>query len=218
MTVAAHPTYDSYRNSGVEWIGEVPVEWSVKRLKHLVRQVSDKISSQYSPYRYLGMENVESWSGRIIEGDAEVEGMAAVFLEGDVIFGKLRPYLAKVAKLEFSGICSTEFMVLRVGNSIAADFISYLLRSPDFISYVDSSTYGSKMPRASPSFVLNSSISFPNVSEQRAIAAFLDEKCAKVDEAVRIKEEQIALLRERRRILIQQAVTRGLNINACLSG
>ena len=57
-------------------------------------------------------------------------------------------------------------------------------------------------------------LAVPPLPEQRAIAAFLDGKCATIDEAVRIKEEQIALLRERRQILIQQAVTRGLNPDA----
>ena len=214
MKVAAYPTYDSYRDSGVKWIGEVPEGWNVKRLKHLVRQVSDKVSSKESPLRYIGMENVESWSGHLIDGNAEVEGLAAKFAPNDVIFGKLRPYLAKTTKLHFTGICSTEFIVFRARGGIEPDFLAYLLRSPDFVSYIDSSTYGSKMPRANPNFIANCSIVAPSFPEQRAIAAFLDDKCAKIDEAVRIKEAQIVLLRERRQILIQEAVTRGLNPDA----
>lgn len=64
------------------------------------------------------------------------------------------------------------------------------------------------------SFVLDAPIGLPPINEQRAIADFLDDKCAKIDEAIRIKEEQIKLLQERRQILIQQAVTRGLNPDA----
>ncbi|MEA1051334.1 restriction endonuclease subunit S [Lamprobacter modestohalophilus] len=214
MTLAAYPTYESYKDSGVEWISEVPKEWNVKRLKHLARQVSDKVSSKDSPLRYIGMENVESWSGHLIDGNVEVEGLAAKFAPNDVIFGKLRPYLAKTKKLSFSGICSTEFIVFRTERAIEPDFLAYLLRSPDFVSYIDSSTYGSKMPRANPNFIANCPIVVPPIPEQRAIAACLDEKCAKIDEAVRIKEAQIALLSERRQILIQEAVTRGLNPGA----
>ncbi|BBI76009.2 hypothetical protein HAALTHF_51960n [Vreelandella aquamarina] len=70
------------------------------------------------------------------------------------------------------------------------------------------------MPRANPDFIANAEIPFPPLPEQRAIAAFLDNKSAKIDQAVRIKEAQIKLLRERRQILIQQAVTRGLNPGA----
>lgn len=210
MTIAAYPTYDSYKDSGVEWIGRVPRGWSLKRLKHVTRQIADKISSKDCALRYIGMENVESWSGRLIDGTTEVEGLASKFAAGDVIFGKLRPYLAKATKLSFAGICSTEFVVLRAGDKVAPDFVAYLLRSSDFVSYIDSSTYGSKMPRANPGFIANCPVALPSLSEQGAIATFLDDKCAKVDEAVRIKEAQIALLRERRQILIQQAVTRGL--------
>lgn len=211
MTPAAWPTYESYKDSGVEWIGAVPHDWHLKRLKHITHQISDKVSSKDSLLRYIGMENVESWSGNLVDSASEVEGLASKFAAGDVIFGKLRPYLAKAAKLSFSGICSTEFVVMRAEEEIDPDFLAYLLRSSDFVNFIDSSTYGSKMPRANPSFIANCPVAFPPEHEQRAIAAFLDEKCAKVDEAVRIKEEQIALLRERRQILIQQAVTRGLN-------
>ncbi|CAN1576129.1 HsdS Restriction endonuclease S subunits [Paracoccaceae bacterium] len=203
--------YEAYRDCNGDWIDSVPTSWGIKRLKHLARQVSDTISSKETSTRYIGMENVESWSGRLIGDSAEVEGLAASFSPGDVIFGKLRPYLAKAALLDFSGICSTEFLVFRSGNEIEPKFLAYLLRCPDFVNYVDSSTYGSKMPRANPSFVTNACLPFPKIPEQRAIVAFLDEKCAKADEAVKIKEDQIALLRERRQIIIQDAVTRGLN-------
>lgn len=208
------PSYDSYQDSGFEWLDAIPAGWIVKRLKHVTRQVSDKVSSADISLPYIGMENVESWSGRLVEGGSEVEGLAAKFSAGDVIFGKLRPYLAKAAKLEFPGMCSTEFIVFRTTPGLEPDFLAYLLRSAQFVSFVDSSTYGSKMPRANPSFIANCPVGLPPPQEQRVIAAFLDEKCAKVDEAVRIKEEQIALLRERRQILIQEAVTRGLNPDA----
>ena len=207
------PSYDSYQDSGFEWLDAIPAGWIVKRLKHVTRQVSDKVSSADISLPYIGMENVESWSGRLVEGGSEVEGLAAKFSAGDVIFGKLRPYLAKAVKLEFPGMCSTEFIVFRTTPGLEPDFLAYLLRSAQFVSFVDSSTYGSKMPRANPSFIANCPVGLPPPQEQRVIAAFLDEKCAKVDEAVRIKEEQIALLRERRQILIQEAVTRGLNPN-----
>lgn len=213
MTLTTWQRYGSYKDSGVKWIGDVPADWRVKRLKHITRLISEKVSSKDSLLRYIGMENVESWSGHLVEGTSEVEGLASKFAAGDVIFGKLRPYLAKATKLLFSGICSTEFLVMRAENDVNSDFLSYLLRSWDFVNLIDSSTYGSKMPRANPSFVANCAVAVPPFQEQCKIAAFLDEKCAKVDEAVRIKEEQIALLRERRQILIQNAVTRGLDLS-----
>ena len=90
-------------------------------------------------------------------------------------------------------------------------FMAYLLDSSSFRAQVQTEVTGVKVFSISQAVLKPTLVWFPPEQEQDAIAAFLDEKCAKVDEAVRIKEEQIALLRERRQILIQQAVTRGLN-------
>jgi type I restriction enzyme S subunit len=90
-------------------------------------------------------------------------------------------------------------------------YMSYLLESAAFRAQVQTEVTGVKVFSISQTVLKPTFIWFPPEAEQNAIAAFLDEKCSKVDEAVRIKEEQIALLRERRQILVQQAVTRGLN-------
>lgn len=216
MTTAGFPKYESYKESGVEWIGKFPQHWKIRRLKNVALTKSEKVFSLGSTLPYIGMENVESWSGRIVEGDSEVEGLVATFSKDNILFGKLRPYLAKVTKPDFEGLCSSEFMVFETSENTFSDFLAYVLRSSDFINYINSSTYGAKMPRANPSFVTNCRISLPPLPEQRAIAAFLDNKCAAIDEAVRIQQAQIALLQEHRQLLIQQAVTRGLNPNAPL--
>src|SRR5690606_21091694 len=90
-------------------------------------------------------------------------------------------------------------------------FMAYVFDSAAFRVQVQTEVKGVKVFSISQGVLKPTFVWFPPRPEQDAIAAFLDEKCAKVDEAVRIKEEQIALLRERRQILIQEAVTRGLN-------
>lgn len=92
-----------------------------------------------------------------------------------------------------------------------ARFMAYLLDSASFRAQVRSAVKGVKVFSISQAILKPTFVWFPPLPEQRAIAGFLDETCARVDEAVRIKQQQIALLRERRQILIQQAVTRGLN-------
>ncbi|MCQ8103220.1 restriction endonuclease subunit S [Methylomonas sp. SURF-2] len=208
--LAALPTYETYKDSGVEWLGEIPAHWKVVPLKYSLSLNSEKISSRNSTLKYYGMENIESWSGRFIETESEVEGLANKFSENDILFGKLRPYLAKVALATCEGICSTEFLVYRAKKQ-SANFFKYLLLSTDFINLVDASTYGSKMPRANADFIGIQRLPIPNLPEQTAIAAFLDRKTAQIDQAVAIKEQQIALLKERKQILIQNAVTRGLD-------
>jgi len=211
--LTAMPKYDAYKDSGEEWLGEVPEHWEIAPLKHSVLLVSEKISSRESTLKYYGMENVESWSGRFIETETEVEGLASKFNERDILFGKLRPYLAKVTLTQNEGICSTEFLVYRVTKH-SPDFFRYLLVSTTFINLIDASTYGSKMPRASADFIGIQRTLIPTLPEQVSIAEFLDRKTAQIDQAVSIKEKQIALLKERKQILIQNAVTRGLNPDA----
>ncbi|MCD1651517.1 restriction endonuclease subunit S [Halomonas meridiana] len=214
MNIAAYPTHELTSTTQVAHLPVIPSHWEVRRVKYASNLKSEKIASKGCDLPYIGMENVQSWSGNLLEGGSEVEGLATTFEAGDILFGKLRPYLAKVVKPGFSGICSSEFLVFQSTKDTFGDFLAYALRSSDFISLINGSTYGAKMPRANPDFIANAEIPFPPLPEQRAIAAFLDNKSAKIDQAVRIKEAQIKLLRERRQILIQQAVTRGLNPDA----
>lgn len=211
MTVTADETawkrYPEYKDSGVEWIGEIPVGWEVKRIKWQLTQIDDKIPSSDCQLDYIGMENIESGTGKLIETDSEVDGQANRFRRNDILFGKLRPYLNKVHRANTDGLCSTEFLVYRNGGG----FEEYSLRSRGFIAYVNASTYGAKMPRANGAWVSNQLLPIPPKSEQTAIADFLDEKTAKIDEAIRQKERMIALLEERKQIVIQSAVTKGLD-------
>ena len=101
------------KDSGVEWIGEIPEGWEVKRLKYVANLVSDKMISKGNPLNYIGMENIESWTGNYVSTNSEAEGLANYFKKGDILFGKLRPYLAKVYLAKNEGICTTEFLVYR---------------------------------------------------------------------------------------------------------
>ncbi|WMP16742.1 restriction endonuclease subunit S [Thiothrix lacustris] len=210
MTLQTLPKYETYKNSGIEWLGEIPSNWQLTPLKRVLLLVSEKILSSKSNLSYIGMENIESWSGKLIPSQTDVEGLANRFQKGDILFGKLRPYLAKVSLATDEGICSTEFLVYRTKTQ-SSIYVRYLLGSKQFINLVDASTYGSKMPRASADFIGVQHIPLPSIQEQTAIAHFLDQKTAQIDAAIAIKEQQIALLKERKQILIQQAVTQGLD-------
>lgn len=205
--------YSRFKNSRVEWLREIPSHWQIMPLKHALKLVSDKVLTRGSNCRYLGMENVESQTGAIVDTSVEVEGLANKFQPQDILFGKLRPYLAKVALVDFWGLCSTEFLVFR---SRFGDprYFRYLIVSQSFISLVNSSTYGSKMPRANSDFICSQYLPVPDKNEQTSIANFIDQQSARIDKAIRVKEQQIVLLKERKQILIQNAVTRGLKPDA----
>ncbi len=199
------------RDSGIDWIGQIPAHWEVKRLKNVISQLIIKEQSINSSLMYIGMENIESWTGKYILTESTVEGLANRFYKGNILFGKLRPYLAKVFLAENEGICSTEFMVFdaRENNE---NYIQKLLISSDFISIVNASTYGSKMPRASVEFINNTFLPLPPLAEQTAIAEYLDNVNEKIDRAIVLKREEIEKLKEYKQTLINSAVTGKIKI------
>jgi len=206
--------YAAYRPVPVPWLAAVPNQWNIKRLKYAVRLVNHKTEDS-GGLPYVGLEHIESWSGRRIEPEMPVvpDGMSNVFASGDVLFGKLRPYLAKVLHAREAGVCTSEALVLRP-QILQPAFLTYWMLNRDLISIVDGSTYGSKMPRANWEFIGNLPMYVPPLDEQQAIAAFLDRETDRIDFLIAKKERLIELLQEKRTALISHAVTKGLNPNA----
>lgn len=208
--------YQRYKPSGVEWLGDVPEHWEVKRLKMSVELADKKVEADgENPVPYIGLENIESWTGRLLPVDPDVvpAGTANAFQLGHTLLGKLRPYLAKACNPDFDGLCSTELLVLK-GSKYDRRALLYALLSDGFIKLVDSSTYGSKMPRANWDFIGNCIVPIPPAAEQQAIAAFLDRETGRVDRLVAKKRELIERLKEKRSGLISRTVTRGLPAEA----
>ncbi|WP_347258727.1 restriction endonuclease subunit S [Methylocaldum sp.] len=207
-------TYAEYRdlkNSGIKWLQDIPSHWRIKRLKFSTELVNDKVSVEESSLPYLGLEHIESWTGRRIFGEiANSEGLASAFSTGDLLFGKLRPYLAKVHLAEQEGLISSEALVIRSKAEVHSAFLKYYMLSRDFINIVDSSTYGSKMPRANWDFIGNLPLLLPELEEQQAIARFLDFKTAQIDALIAKKQALLDKLAEKRTALISHAVTKGL--------
>lgn len=205
--------YPNYKPSGVEWLGEVPEHWEVKRLKYNLRLLTDKTDRRENP---VALENIESWTGRFISTETEFEGEGIAFNTGDILFGKLRPYLAKAYRAESAGEAVGDFHVMRPTAGIDSRFAQYQILNREFIAIVDGSTFGSKMPRASWEFVGGMKLTTPPLAEQTRIAEFLDRETAKIDGLVAEQRRLMALLKEKRQAVISHAVTKGLNPRATL--
>lgn len=147
---------------------KAPRQWQVKRLKYAVHRATEKVSVEPGSH-YVGLENIEPWTGRYIPTEAEIETESVRFKSGDVLFGKLRPYLAKVHVARTDGTCTSEMLVLRPGAQLSAEFLFYRLVSADFIDLVNSTTFGSKMPRADWEQIGNIPLAFPRLAEQANI-------------------------------------------------
>jgi len=205
------PKYNRYKESGVEWLGEVPEHWNIDRLKHNLRLLTEKTDRRENP---VALENIQSWTGCFVPTETEFEGEGVAFECGDILFGKLRPYLAKAYLAESLGEAVGDFHVMRPSNILLGQYSIYQILNREFIAIVDSSTFGAKMPRVSWEFMANIAMLIPPLPEQQSIATFLDRETAKIDELITEQQRLIDLLKEKRQAVISHAVTEGLNPDA----
>lgn len=191
--------YATYKPSGVPWLGKIPAHWRVEKLKFLARLRGDKTTGTKG-FRYVGMEHVLPRLGKFatetVGAQDEAESTVNLFSTDDILFGKLRPYLAKCVVADSDGVCSSEFLVLAPNQGVVPPYLAATMLQPEFIQVVDGSTYGAKMPRADWGFIGQQRLPVPTEDEQQAIADYLDTETARIDTLIREKEELIELLRE----------------------
>lgn len=193
----------------------LPPEWVEKRLKYAAPLRIERVEATSEHRKYLGLENIQSWTGKLLptkidESVARKDsegGKAISFQKDDVLFGKLRPYLAKAFHADKSGFCSTEFLVLKPQPDLHPEFLLYSMLSPEFVGLVNASTFGAKMPRANWDFIGSMSIPVPGLDIQQRIANYLDRETAHIDTLVAEIERTLVLLKEKRSALITAAVT-----------
>lgn len=196
-------------DSGIDWLGMIPFNWQIKRFKYyfeLINQKNQEVNLK------VGLENIESNTGKYIKSDSEFQGVGIDFIEDDILFGKLRPYLAKVYLAEFKGQAVGDFYVFRSFKGINSSFASRRLLSESFIDVVNSSSYGSKMPRASWEFISNLPIAFPIIDEQNKITEYLNAIDMDYDSKINKAKKLIKLLTEYRTTLINDVVTGKIKI------
>lgn len=203
--------YDTYRETNLSWLGAIPDTWQNKALKRAARLVTDRATETSWA---IGLENIESWTGKLLATETTFESDGTAFRPGDVLYGKLRPYLAKTAVAHRPGGAVGDFHVLRPSPELTPLFLGYVLRTPAIVSVLNGSTFGARMPRVSWDSLGMLEIPFPTVPEQSAIVAFLDRETGKIDALVEAQRRLIDLLKEKRQTVISHAVTKGLDAMA----
>lgn len=189
----------------------LPIGWKHIPLKHNLRRLSEKSKKGG---KVVALENIESWTGRAIETESVFDGDGVDFRKGDILFGKLRPYLAKVYLADSAGEAVGDLWALRPQDHIEPRFAAYQLLEPGFIDRVNGSTTGAKMPRAEWGFVGSIKVPTPPIEEQATIARFLDRETGRIDGLIEKKTRFIALLKEKEKAAISRLVRRGLDRNA----
>lgn len=220
MVRANYQPYDKYQESGVEWIGDIPAHWERLPNKHIFRLQKDIVGRRSAEYDLLSltlrgvirrdMDNPEGKFPAEFDTYQEVRPGQFVFCHFDV-----EETPRTVGLSEFFGMITGAYTVYSVTEGVDRRFLLYFYTCADTDKKLRGLYKGLRNTIPKETFA-GFKTPLPPLPEQRAIAAFLDEKCAALDEAVRIKEQQIALLKERQKILIQHAVTRGLNPIATL--
>jgi len=206
--------YPAYKDSGVEWIGKVPGHWDVVRIKRTAQIATDRCNIIPAGLQYIGLEDVESGSGQY-KPTATVsrqsdDSTVGLFQGGDVLYGKLRPYLRKCIIGSVDGACSTEFLVLKP-SSVSPAWLRNWLLTTDVTQQIEAGCDGAKMPRADWEHVGSIHIPTPDKVEQDGILTTLDRETARIDALIAKKTEFIELLAKKRQALITHVVTKGLN-------
>lgn len=202
--------------SGVDGIGEIPEHWDVKRLKDICTlSPSIKSCSQFKYASFLPMEGLRL--GQIDISDEPVstlQGKYTPFENNDLLIAKVTPCFENgniaIAKGLTNGIGfgSSEIFVLRAKKILNIQFLFYMVLSSNFQNKACSTMCGvGGLKRISPLFMKSHTITMPPLSEQQAIATYLDEKCSKIDKLVANLEKQISLYTDMKRSLIDEVIT-----------
>jgi len=216
--------YPKYKKSGVEWLGEVPAHWEVKRGRYviMVNPSSPVLRSLdiNSEVSFVPMDAVGEYGGLKLEQTrviSEVGGGYTEFQNDDVVVAKITPCFENgkgalsLGLVNGAAYGTTELHVLRKSDSIDERFLLYLTISDGFRKFGEAEMYGAGgQKRVPPEFCKDFPIPMMPLNEQTAAADFLDRETGRIDDLTTKKRALIGLLKEKRTALISQTVTRGL--------
>lgn len=215
--------YEKYKDSGVEWLGEIPEHWKLNKLKNLLT-LNDETLSENTPddyiIQYVEISDVKQELGihnSTLMPFAMAPSRARRKVKtGDIIVSTVRTYLKAIARINDCSdnlIVSTGFAVLRP-KLIESDFLGYIMISNGMINEIICNSVGVSYPAINASQLVNIQIPVPSIPEQTRAANYLDNKTTIINQLITEKESLITKLQEKRKALINEVVTKGLNPNA----
>ena len=202
--------YEKYKDSGVDWIGEIPKHWECRRLGTWFTERREKVSDKdYAPLSVTKNGVVPQLDNAAKSNDGDNRKLVK---EGDFVINSRSDRKGSSGLSVLDGSVSLINIVMKPRN-IDGKFSQYLLKSRAFVEEFYRNGHGIVADLWTTRFdeMKFINISVAPIEEQQTIAAFLDYKTAKIDQTIANKQKEIELLKERRQILIQKAVTRGLD-------
>ena len=216
----SYATYDSYKDSSVDWLGEIPSDWSLMRFKYIFKRINDRSETGaeelLSVSQYTGVtKRANNVSTEILTNAESLEGYKKV-KQNQLVSNIMLAWNGSLAFSKFDGIVSPAYAVYELNNNFDNRFFNYLVRSETYKAEYKRKSTGvveSRLRLYTENFY-SIWCAFPEPSEQERISNFLDQKTAQIDQAIALKQQQIEKLNEYKQIVIQNAVTKGLNPNA----
>jgi len=211
--------YDAYKDSSVEWIGKIPTDWFNERLGTILEPISIKGNADKD---LLSITREKGVILRDVEDDSENHNFIPDDLsnyklleKGQFGMNKMKAWQGSYGVSPYTGIVSPAYYIFKFIKPIYPDFFHWAIRSKTYISFFGSASDGVRIGQwdLSKDRMKNIPFVFPNIDSQKKIVEFINDKAGKIDQAIAIKEQQITFLNERKQIVIQKAVTQGLDPN-----
>ena len=211
--------YTEMRDSGIEWVEKIPKEWKVTRMKTILQNVSEKNhpdATVLSLYRDLGVvpKNSRDDNHNITSEDTSNYKFVRC---GDLVINKMKAWQGSLAVSEFEGIVSPAYYVCKfISNSTDKKYLHYLLRCRPYAQEFERLSTGMRVGQWDLGIddFLRIPVICPSISEQSAIAAYLDSQCAKIDEIIAEAKASIEDYKQWKASIIYEAVTKGLDPKA----
>ena len=219
-SLAKMPRYEAYIDSDIDWLGDIPSEWRVEKAKWLFLRAERPVSKDDAIVTCFRDGQVTLRSNRRTDGftNATKEHGYQGIRKGDLVIHAMDAFAGAIGVSDSDGKSTPVYAACmpRIPNLVNPTFYAYYMRDLALSGFIVSLAKGIR--ERSTDFRFNDfaklPLPLPSIEEQNKIVSFLDQKTAQIDEAIAIKEKQIALLKERKQIIIQKAVTQGLNPNA----
>lgn len=214
------PRYPAYKESGFDWIAEIPVHWSVRKFRHSFTESDEKIDSEVigqmlSVSGYRGIEVKEYDDENRRRTDDELVGYRIV-RPGQLVVNTMWLNYTGLGVSEFEGHVSPAYRAYWIGDVLDKKYVHHMMRSGEFVKGYTKFLTGIRPNslQMSRDDLMEFRLVEPPSDEQKAIATFLDRETAKIDALIAEQETLLALLAEKRQAIISHAVTKGLNPDA----
>lgn len=191
-----------------EWPYALPEGWKWVYLSGIL-DVSKEKTEEFPPdTKYVGLENIEKDTGRMQAVNAEgIRSTKNIFEAGNILYGKLRPYLNKHSIAGFDGVCSTDILVFQTAPSVEKELLNRYFDLPQFISFAVSHSKGINLPRVSAKEILTARMPLPPLSEQHRLVARIESLFAKLDAAKEKVQSVLDSHETRKAALLHDAFT-----------